>query len=65
MFTIFRAGNKGFSYTFITPDQERYAGDVVRALELSGVPVPQELKIMWEIYKVKQAAVGFILLLFV
>uniref|UniRef100_A0A0V0G3V5 Probable ATP-dependent RNA helicase DDX46 n=1 Tax=Triatoma dimidiata TaxID=72491 RepID=A0A0V0G3V5_TRIDM len=53
-----RAGNKGYSYTFITPEQERYAGDIVRALELSGVPVQQELRQMWEIYKAKQAAEG-------
>ncbi|XP_024080908.1 probable ATP-dependent RNA helicase DDX46 isoform X2 [Cimex lectularius] len=53
-----RAGNKGFSYTFITPEQERYAGDIVRALEASGVPVPSDLKIMWEIYKAKQTAEG-------
>ncbi|XP_075221256.1 pre-mRNA processing factor 5 isoform X2 [Lycorma delicatula] len=53
-----RAGNKGFSYTFITPEQERYSGDIVRALELSLVPVPDPLRILWEVYKAKQAAEG-------
>jgi len=38
-----RAGNKGFAYTFITPEQERYAGYIIRALELSLVPVPDPL----------------------
>lgn len=54
----FRAGNKGFSYTFITPEQERFAGDVLRALELSSVPVPDPLRILWDRYKTKQAAVS-------
>lgn len=53
-----RAGNKGFSYTFITPEQERFAGDVLRALELSSVPVPDALRVMWDRYKAKQAAEG-------
>lgn len=53
-----RAGNKGFSYTFITPEQERYAGDIIRALESSLVPVPEPLRILWEVYKAKQAAEG-------
>uniref|UniRef100_A0A8C9ZE73 Probable ATP-dependent RNA helicase DDX46 n=1 Tax=Sander lucioperca TaxID=283035 RepID=A0A8C9ZE73_SANLU len=39
-----RAGNKGFAYTFITEDQVRYAGDIIKALELSGSPVPSELE---------------------
>ncbi|KDR12484.1 probable ATP-dependent RNA helicase DDX46 [Zootermopsis nevadensis] len=53
-----RAGNKGFAYTFITPEQERYSGDIVRALELSLVPVPDPLRILWDRYKAKQAAEG-------
>ncbi|XP_014284233.1 probable ATP-dependent RNA helicase DDX46 [Halyomorpha halys] len=53
-----RAGNKGFAYTFITPEQGRYAGDIVRALELSGVPVPEDVRTHWEIYKAKQVAEG-------
>ncbi|XP_065216566.1 probable ATP-dependent RNA helicase DDX46 [Planococcus citri] len=53
-----RAGNKGFAYTFITKEQERFSGDVVRALELSNVPVPPELDTMWVRYRAKQAAEG-------
>ncbi|XP_066992416.2 probable ATP-dependent RNA helicase DDX46 isoform X3 [Anabrus simplex] len=53
-----RAGNKGFAYTFITPEQERYAGDLVRAMELCQVPVPEPLRILWDRYKAKQAAEG-------
>ncbi|PNF43480.1 putative ATP-dependent RNA helicase DDX46 [Cryptotermes secundus] len=53
-----RAGNKGFAYTFITPEQERYAGDIIRALELSLVPVPDPLRMLWDRYKAKQAAEG-------
>ncbi|PSN49541.1 putative ATP-dependent RNA helicase DDX46 [Blattella germanica] len=53
-----RAGNKGYAFTFITPEQERYAGDIIRALELSLVPVPDPLRILWDRYKAKQAAEG-------
>ncbi|CAH1405981.1 unnamed protein product [Nezara viridula] len=53
-----RAGNKGYAYTFITPEQGRYAGDIVRALELSGVPVPDDVRNLWETYKAKQTAEG-------
>lgn len=55
---ISRAGNKGFAYTLITKEQERFAGDIVRALELSGVPVPAELSKIWIQYQAKQAAVS-------
>jgi len=53
-----RAGNKGYAYTFLTPEQERCAGDIVRAFELSGVPVPDQLRILWDQYRAKQAAVS-------
>ncbi|XP_032456824.1 probable ATP-dependent RNA helicase DDX46 isoform X2 [Nasonia vitripennis] len=53
-----RAGNKGYAYTFITPDQERYSGDIVRAFELAGVPVPEPLRQLWEGYKNRQEADG-------
>lgn len=39
-----RAGNKGTAVTFITPDQEKYAVDLVKALNLSKSPVPPELQ---------------------
>nr|XP_040025055.1 LOW QUALITY PROTEIN: probable ATP-dependent RNA helicase DDX46 [Gasterosteus aculeatus aculeatus] len=53
-----RAGNKGFAYTFITDDQVRYAGDIIKALELSGSPVPQELEQLWASFKDQQKAEG-------
>ncbi|KAK9887821.1 hypothetical protein WA026_000136 [Henosepilachna vigintioctopunctata] len=53
-----RAGNKGFAYTFITPEQSRYAGDIVRAFELASVTVPEALRNLWESYKAKQEAEG-------
>ncbi|XP_061926168.1 probable ATP-dependent RNA helicase DDX46 isoform X1 [Entelurus aequoreus] len=53
-----RAGNKGFAYTFITEDQVRYAGDIIKALELSGSPVPAELEQLWASFKDQQKAEG-------
>ncbi|XP_071399175.1 probable ATP-dependent RNA helicase DDX46 isoform X4 [Centroberyx affinis] len=53
-----RAGNKGFAYTFITEDQVRYAGDIIKALELSGSPVPVELEQLWASFKDQQKAEG-------
>jgi len=53
-----RAGNKGFAYTFISPDQERISGDIVKAMELSETPVPTELQALWDRYKTKQSAEG-------
>ena len=45
-----RAGNKGNAYTMITPEQQRYCGDIIKALELSHVTVPPELAEMWKKY---------------
>ena len=53
-----RAGNKGNAYTFITPEQQRYAGDIIKALELSGASVPPELLEMWKTYTDKLKAEG-------
>lgn len=53
-----RAGNKGSAWTFITPDQGRYAGEILRALELSGAEVPEDLKKLFNTYKEAQEAVG-------
>ena len=52
-----RAGNKGFAYTFITPDQQRASGDIIKAMELSETPVPAELQALWDQYTTKLAAV--------
>lgn len=48
-----RAGQKGTAYTFITPEQERFAPDIVRALKISQVPVPPELEAMAEAFMAK------------
>ena len=53
-----RAGKKGYAYTFVMPEQERYAGEILRALELSGSPVPPELSTMWNAYKERAKAVS-------
>ncbi|KAJ6667959.1 hypothetical protein lerEdw1_016280 [Lerista edwardsae] len=53
-----RAGNKGYAYTFITEDQARYAGDIIKAFELSGTPVPTELEKLWSDFKDQQKAEG-------
>ncbi|XP_076606666.1 putative ATP-dependent RNA helicase DDX46 isoform X2 [Chaetodon auriga] len=53
-----RAGNKGYAYTFITEDQVRYAGDIIKALELSGSPVPPELEQLWASFRDQQKAEG-------
>jgi hypothetical protein len=55
-----RAGNKGYAYTFITPEQERYAGEIIRALELSEATVPQDVNKLWEDCKSKAKAVSFV-----
>ncbi|XP_065086315.1 probable ATP-dependent RNA helicase DDX46 [Ochlerotatus camptorhynchus] len=53
-----RAGNKGFAWTFLTHEQGRYSGDTIRALELSGGTVPDDLRSLWETYKAAQEAEG-------
>uniref|UniRef100_A0A8D2MTI8 Probable ATP-dependent RNA helicase DDX46 n=1 Tax=Zonotrichia albicollis TaxID=44394 RepID=A0A8D2MTI8_ZONAL len=53
-----RAGNKGYAYTFITEDQARYAGDIIKALELSGNPIPPDLEKLWADFKEQQKAEG-------
>lgn len=53
-----RAGNKGFAYTFITPEQERYAGEIIRALELSESPIPPDIAKLWDDYKEKAKVEG-------
>ncbi|XP_076835873.1 putative ATP-dependent RNA helicase DDX46 [Brachyhypopomus gauderio] len=53
-----RAGNKGYAYTFITEEQVRYAGDIIKALELSGSGVPSELEQLWATFKEQQKAEG-------
>lgn len=53
-----RMGNKGFAYTFITPDQGQYAAEIIKALELSGNPVPSELQNLWDAFKIEAEKMG-------
>lgn len=53
-----RAGNKGTAYTFITPEQVQYAGDIIKALELSETKVPEHLHKWWDEYKKQAEAVS-------
>jgi len=56
--TFFRAGNKGWAYTFLYPEQAKFAGEIIRAMELSGAAVPIELSELWTDYKKSQEADG-------
>eukprot|EP00899_Mesostigma_viride_P004598 jgi/Mesvir1/14139/Mv12276-RA.1 len=38
-----RAGRKGTAVTFISPEEERFAPDILKALEQSGSPIPEDL----------------------
>ena len=38
-----RAGNKGTAITFIGPEEDQYAGDLVKALKESKAPIPEDL----------------------
>lgn len=53
-----RAGKSGFAWTFLTPEQGRYSGEILRALELSGATVPEDLNDLWNTYKALQEAEG-------
>ncbi|KAJ6647333.1 putative ATP-dependent RNA helicase DDX46 [Pseudolycoriella hygida] len=53
-----RAGKDGCAWTFLTPEQGRFAGDIIRALEQSGAKVPEDLQKLWESYKQAQEAEG-------
>nr|CCA14242.1 Os08g0159900 putative [Albugo laibachii Nc14] len=48
-----RAGRKGTAYTFISPDEEEYAVDLVNALEHAKQTVPTELVTLAENFKEK------------
>ncbi|XP_065319930.1 probable ATP-dependent RNA helicase DDX46 isoform X2 [Gordionus sp. m RMFG-2023] len=53
-----RAGNKGFSYTFVTAQQGKMSGELIKALELAKTPVPEALIKLWESYKEERKAAG-------
>ena len=48
-----RAGNQGTCVTFITPEQDRYAKDIVAALRASKATVPPELEALASQFKEK------------
>jgi ATP-dependent RNA helicase DDX46/PRP5 len=61
-----RAGNKGTARTFVTPEQDRYTVDIVKALRQSGTPIPEELQKLADDFlekikagKAKASAFGF------
>jgi ATP-dependent RNA helicase DDX46/PRP5 len=64
-----RAGRKGYACTLVTVNQGKYSGEIIKALELSGANVPEELSELWKNYteqtkadgtaKVKKRASGF------
>eukprot|EP00658_Telonema_sp_P-2_P071900 TRINITY_DN6110_c0_g3_i3.p1 TRINITY_DN6110_c0_g3~~TRINITY_DN6110_c0_g3_i3.p1 ORF type:complete len:1097 (+),score=316.21 TRINITY_DN6110_c0_g3_i3:90-3380(+) len=50
-----RAGRKGTAYTFIEPEDDMYAGDMIRALEMAGVEeIPEALVKLNEVYKARE-----------
>ena len=51
-----RAGNKGTAITFIAPDDEKYAPDLVKALRESGAPVPKDLQALADSFALKRKA---------
>ncbi len=51
-----RAGNSGVAYTFLLPDEDKYAPDLVRAMELAGQEPPDDVVAMANAYKAKLAA---------
>ena len=51
-----RAGQKGTAITFVTPSQDKYSGDLVKALQLSGQPIPKDLNDLWEEFQIKVKA---------
>ena len=53
-----RAGKNGFAYTFITPDQDWYSGDIIKALEMSDSLVKQELRDLFLKYKTRMESEG-------
>ena len=48
-----RAGNKGTAITFITPEEDKYAGDIIQALQIGNVDPPADLVRLHERFMVK------------
>ena len=56
-----RAGELGVAYTFITPEQDKFAGDIIKALKESKQNVPPRLQQLWDDFsaKVKTGSASF------
>ena len=55
-----RAGRKGFAWTFVTYDNEKYLGDIIKAFETAESADTEEmeaLRKMWNQYKSVMEAV--------
>lgn len=50
------------AYTFLTPEQKKQAGDVLKAFELAGTPIPLELTALWNKHVEEMKAVSAILI---
>ena len=50
-----RAGNKGTAITFITPEEDNLSGEILKALQMSGVKPPESLMKLQERFKLKVA----------
>ena len=50
-----RAGNKGTAYTFICEEEDKFAPDLVKALQESNAPVPKDLMQLAESFNGKHA----------
>ncbi len=51
-----RAGNAGVAHTLITPDEEKYAPDLVKAMEAAGQTPPDDVVVMANTYRAKREA---------
>ncbi|VVT55285.1 uncharacterized protein SAPINGB_P004520 [Magnusiomyces paraingens] len=51
-----RAGNTGTAVTFVTPEEDRAAANIVKALKLSNAEVPTELQAMADVFMAKVKA---------
>ena len=49
-----RAGNAGTAYTFLAPSEEKYAPDLVKAMEAAGQEAPDEVVCMANSYNAKR-----------
>ena len=50
-----RAGNKGTAFTFICEEEDKFAPDLVKALQESGAAVPKDLMALAENFNSKHA----------